>query len=197
VPTKRKAKSKLTAKQQRFVDQYLVDRNAGAAYIRAGFAAKNRAVADTAASRLLRNVQVRKAVAKGEAEIAERTKVTVERIEKELALIAFGDLATFVEWGGNGITLKDSGQLPQDMTRIVQEVGDTRRVIGRTPEDEGGLEITLQERKIKLYNKLDALKELAKRHGFYVPPTGGKGEDNVRKLVLSMVNMEQPGDEEA
>jgi phage terminase small subunit len=51
----------LTAKQQRFVAEYLIDLNATAAYKRAGYEGKGKS-AENAASRLLGNVGVAEAV---------------------------------------------------------------------------------------------------------------------------------------
>ena len=55
--------SELTAKQQRFVDEYLIDLNATAAYKRAGYTAEGNS-AEAAASRLLSNVKVAEAIQK-------------------------------------------------------------------------------------------------------------------------------------
>jgi phage terminase small subunit len=52
----------LTPRQQRFVEEYLVDLNATRAYTRAGYRAKNDNVAAVSASRLLRNAKVRAAL---------------------------------------------------------------------------------------------------------------------------------------
>lgn len=51
----------LTAKQQRFVAEYLIDLNATAAYKRAGYEGKGK-TAEAAASRMLSNVKVAEAV---------------------------------------------------------------------------------------------------------------------------------------
>lgn len=69
----------LTAKQERFIQEYLVDLNATAAYKRAGYSGKGN-VAEAAASRLLRNVQV-------QAEVAKRTKTTAAKYELTQELI--------------------------------------------------------------------------------------------------------------
>ncbi len=73
--------AKLTDKQQRFVKEYLVDLNATQAAIRAGYSKKT---ADQQASRLLTNVKVAEAVAKGAALIAERTELTQDRVVRGL-----------------------------------------------------------------------------------------------------------------
>ena len=51
--------AKLTEKQQRFVEEYLVDLNATQAAIRAGYAVKT---ADVQGTRMLRNVKVQSAM---------------------------------------------------------------------------------------------------------------------------------------
>ena len=57
--------AKLTAKQQRFVDEYLIDLNATQAAIRAGYTPK---YANTNASKLLQNTTIRDMIAKRMAE---------------------------------------------------------------------------------------------------------------------------------
>lgn len=54
----------LTDKQQRFVDEYLIDLNATQAYIRAGFSAK---LANINAVKLLQNTTIAKAIAEAQA----------------------------------------------------------------------------------------------------------------------------------
>src|SRR5690606_2634547 len=78
--------AQLPTKQERFVEEYLIDLNATAAAIRAGYSAKT---AHVQGPRLLSNVRVRARVDECLAEISTRTGVTVERIERELARIAF------------------------------------------------------------------------------------------------------------
>ena len=51
--------AKLTEKQQRFVEEYLIDLNATQAAIRAGYSAKT---ADQQGSRMLANVKVQQAI---------------------------------------------------------------------------------------------------------------------------------------
>lgn len=51
--------AKLTAKQQKFVDEYLIDLNATQAAIRAGY--KKTEYTDTNANKLLENTRIREA----------------------------------------------------------------------------------------------------------------------------------------
>lgn len=75
----------LTAKQQRFVAEYLIDLNATAAYKRAGYRATDNA-AEAAASRLLSNVKVRAAI-----------DVSIEKRSNDLGIDAKYVLTTIVE----------------------------------------------------------------------------------------------------
>lgn len=75
-----KAKT-LTAKQQRFYDEYLVDGNASAAYIRAGYSAKH---ANTNAFKLLQNTAIAAAIKSGQKDIAKRNELTIDDILDEL-----------------------------------------------------------------------------------------------------------------
>ncbi len=65
--------NKLTAKQERFVAEYLIDLNATQAAIRAGYAEKGAAVEG---SRLLANPKLAAAVAAAQAARAERIEIT-------------------------------------------------------------------------------------------------------------------------
>jgi len=67
----------MTAKQERFVAEYLIDLNATQAAIRAGYAEKGAAVEG---SRLLANPKVAAAVAAAQAERAKRTEITQDYV---------------------------------------------------------------------------------------------------------------------
>ena len=73
----------LTPKQQMFVREYLLDLNASAAYKRAGYAAKGNS-AEVSASRLLRNVQVAKAVQEAQAERAQRVNIDSDTVLRNI-----------------------------------------------------------------------------------------------------------------
>ena len=85
---------KLTPKQVRFVQEYLIDLNATQAAIRAGYSAKtarvigheNRTKPDIAA-----------AIEKAMAERAERTKLTADWVVDELRKIAGANMADYLK----------------------------------------------------------------------------------------------------
>lgn len=77
--------NKLTPRQARFVEEYLVDLNASAAARRAGYAPKN---ADVAGPRLLVNVGIAAAIAAAKAKRSVSTGITQERVLRELEALA-------------------------------------------------------------------------------------------------------------
>jgi phage terminase small subunit len=80
----------LTAKQQRFVEEYLVDLNATQAAIRAEYSEKT---ARQQGQHLLTNIDIQEAIQRGKKELSEKTKITQERVINELAKVAFADAA--------------------------------------------------------------------------------------------------------
>ena len=67
----------LTPKQQRFVEEYLIDLNATQAAIRAGYSGKT---ANEQGSRLLANVSISEAIAEAQNKRAERTEITQDYV---------------------------------------------------------------------------------------------------------------------
>lgn len=89
----------LTAKQQAFVAQYLVDKNATAAAVRAGYSEKTAA---KIASNLMKKPAVRAAVDSAVAKQLERVEVSADEILAGLKRVAFFDIAEAYEETGKG-----------------------------------------------------------------------------------------------
>ena len=89
--------AKLTAKQQCFVDEYLIDLNATQAAIRAGYSVRN---ADKIGSELLGKTRVQEAVSARMAERSRRTGINQDRVVLELAKIAFVKMTDLVDREG-------------------------------------------------------------------------------------------------
>lgn len=78
----------MTPKQQRFVDEYLIDLNGAQAAIRAGYSP------DTAKQMAHENLSkpyLQLAIAEARKAMQERTQITADKVVTELALIAFAD----------------------------------------------------------------------------------------------------------
>lgn len=140
---------KLTARQEKFVEEYLVDLNATQAAIRAGYAKKD---ADVQGPRLLGNVGIAEAIAKAKAERARRTRITADRVLAELELLAFSDHTNFAVDDLGNVELTD--EAPEGAHRSVSSI--KHRIHTRDGE-------VTREVEIKLWEKPGMLK-LAGRH---------------------------------
>lgn len=143
----------LTEKQLRFVEAMLLEPDAKAAYIKAGYKARGSS-AEANASRLLRNAKVKNALREARTSRSERTQVSADRVVKELARIAFTDMRSYVKWGAGGVTFIDSDELSEDDGAAVTEVSESFGENGRTL-------------KFKLAHKDSALKMLAQHLGLF------------------------------
>lgn len=141
---------KLTDKQQRFVDEYLIDLNATQAAIRAGYSAKT---ADQQGSRMLANVKVKQAVAEKQAQRSKRTGVNQDRVVLELAKVAFAKITDIVD--SNGRIKEDAS--PDDLACI-------ESIKYKESDNEYGGSV---EREVKIASKLKALELLGKHLGMW------------------------------
>ena len=142
---------KLTPRQTRFVEEYLIDLNATQAAIRAGYSEKT---ARSQAQRLLTNVDIIEAIEKAKAERSRRTEITQDRVLLELAKIAFSDMREFTEWGPQGVKMKRSDELDEHAAACVQEVSRYSTALGYNV-------------KFKLHDKCPALKMLGEHLGMF------------------------------
>jgi phage terminase small subunit len=155
--------AKLTAKQKKFVEEYLIDLNATQAAIRAGYSPKN---AGKIGHELLE--KTRNEIDRAIAERSRRTGINQDRVLRELAKIAFvnpGDVINFDE-----ATVKGDAK-EEDLAAIASVK------IKNIPTEDG--EIT--EREIKLCDKLKALDLLGKHLGIY-----DKHESEDKNLTITI-----------
>ena len=139
--------AKLTAKQQRFCDEYLIDLNASQAAIRAGYSPKT---AEQAASRLLTIVKVSDEIKRKMAERSKRTGINQDRVVQELAKLAFVNIADVVDL--DNATVRRSAT-DEDLACI--------QSVKMKPSESG------TEREIKLYDKKASLELLGRHLGMF------------------------------
>lgn len=148
----------LTAKQARFVEEYLVDLNASAAARRAGYSER---VSSVIGFENLTKPEIQAAIEAAKRERSARTGITADRVIAEIAKIAFADPRKVMTWGPGGVELKDSETLTDADAAIVSEVSESISQSGSSI-------------KVKLHSKLDALEKLAKHIGVYESDKGDK-----------------------
>jgi len=155
----------LTARQAKFVQEYLVDLNGTQAAIRSGYAASG---ARVEAARLLTKANIARAIDEA---MSKGPGVTRARIVDELAKIAFANAKTYFQWGPDGVTVKDSEDLDDDAAVVVSEVSHTITPTGGTI-------------RVKLSDKQGALDKLTRILGGYRDKVALTDADG-GKLVIS------------
>ena len=166
-----RSEAKLTAKQQRFCDEYLIDLNATQAAIRAGYSKKT---ANEQGARLLVNVSIQKKIFELQKEREKRTEITQDSVLRELALIAFAKASDYakvvekdamVEVDGNMVPVLDEDG-NQVKYRTVEPIltdeltEDQKKAIAVIKKGRDGFEI-------KPYSKIQALELLGKHLGMF------------------------------
>ena len=138
--------TKLTGKQQRFVEEYLIDFNGLQAAIRAGYSKRT---AVEIAKENLRKPYIAEALRKAIAKRSERTEITADMVLKEYAKLAFANMDSYATWGPDGISLIESSELPEGAGAVVSELSEIRTEKGSTV-------------RFKLHDKKGALDSLAR-----------------------------------
>jgi phage terminase small subunit len=142
----------MTAKQQRFCEEYVVDLNGRQAAIRTGYSP---ASAEVQAYRLLTNVQVTAYIEQLKATMREKTGISAERVIGELAKIGFCNLQEYVS----------AGNMISDITTVTAEQGAAIASIKTTIVGSG--KTMRKEVSIKLHDKVSALEKLGRHLGIF------------------------------
>lgn len=171
MPERRCIVPKLTAKQQRFVDEYLIDLNATQAAIRAGY---SHSTATEQASRLLANVKVSCAVATAIAERSRRTGVNADQVVRELARVAFVDPTQIIDFN----TAKLQDNISADDRAVLAGV--------KVKSSDKGTEY-----EIKIADKIRALELLGKHVGLFEKG----GAENEKSFVDAFLQATSPTQE--
>jgi phage terminase small subunit len=143
--------AKLAPKQERFVEEYLIDLNATQAAIRAGYSSKT---ANEQGSRLLANVSVSLRVKEAMAERSRRTGINQDRVLRELARLAFVNPIDVINMDEATVKADASADDTAAIASVKVKVIPT--------EDGDGV-----EREIRLADKLRALEMLGKHLGMF------------------------------
>lgn len=157
--------AKLTPKQQRFVDEYLIDLNATAAAERAGYKDSN------IGRQLIAKNNVAEAIGKRKADRSARTEITQDRVLQEYARLAFFDPRKLFTADGapKNITELDDDTAAAiaglDVQEVYEGAGDNREIVGRV-------------KKYKIADKKGALDSVAKHLGMFTDKVDLKGDLN-------------------
>lgn len=141
------AAPKLTPKQKKFCQEYLVDLNATRAAIRSGYSKKT---SGQIGEQNLKKLVVKKYISVLQEKIQEKTGLRIEDVIAELVKVGFSNVQDFVSTGNK---IGDIKKLKRDKAAAISSVKTTFKV--------GGEKTT----EIKFYDKVDALEKLGRHLG--------------------------------
>lgn len=181
---------KITPKQRRFIDEYLVDLNATQAAIRAGYSPKT---ARFIGNENLTKPDIRGRIQRGMDERSKRTCITQDMVIEELARIAFADICNFLTYRTEKTVVdrdKETGDPIIDYAQII-DLTDSQEVDGKVIQ-----EISVNSRGMftfKLHDKMAALDKLGKHLGIFtenfkitktpINPFESLTTDELKKLI--------------
>ncbi|XVJ69935.1 MAG: terminase small subunit [Rhizobacter sp.] len=176
-----KAESRpLTAKQEAFVAEYLIDFNGNQAAIRAGFSERS---ARKTAYELLDDPRISESIKKAINERSQRTEITADRVLREVARLGFSDVRKLFNQQG---ALKAVHELDDDTAAAVASIevleeydgkGEERRLVGHV-------------KKIKLWDKNSAAEKLMKHLGMF-EKDNAQGAEALRSVLVEFVSAGQ------
>lgn len=150
----------MNAKQQRFVDEYLIDLNATQAAIRAGYSEKT---AGSVGHENLQKPEIATAIHNAMAARSVRTEITQDMVMQELALIGFSNMLDYIHITPEGDAFVDLSQLSRDKAAAITDL-----TVEDFTDSRGECSRDVRRTKIKLSDKRRALVDIGKHLGMFV-----------------------------
>ena len=161
----------LTAKQRRFVEEYLVDANATQAAIRAGYSPRT---AGSIGQENLTKPEIASALEKAQAERAARVQVTADEVLAELKKLGFSNMLDYATIQPDGTAYVDLSSLTREQAAAIQEM-----TVDEYTEGRGEDARPVKKVRVKLVDKKGTLELLGQHLGLFKPvaaETPGKKE---------------------
>jgi phage terminase small subunit len=161
--------NKLTPKQRRFIDEYLIDLNATQAAIRAGYSEKT---AYSIGLQNLKKLEIQAEIQKRRNRLQSKLEITQERVLQELAAIAFANGADYAK-------VVNSGLLPTvEMIPTEELPPEKLPAIAGIKANQYGVEV-------KLHDKVKALELLGKYLGTF---DGGPAQEQTENNLFEAID---------
>lgn len=152
--------TKLDARIEVFVEEYIIDFNGVRAARKAGYEGDEKTLA-VQANRLLRNAKVQLQLQKAIRARVDRTRIKADKVLHEIHRIAMLDVSDFAEWDGERLRLKPSKDLKRGKTRVISEIAEGK-----------------YGPKLKFWDKLEALRLLVEHLGISKPKEEDETDSN-------------------
>jgi phage terminase small subunit len=169
--------TKLTPKQQRFCEEYIIDWNATRAYQEAYKCSYE--AANVGGARLLVNVSIQDYISEIQKDLKKQSGLSALAVLNELKSIGFSNLSNFHEDWEN---LKEFKDIPEEQKKAISEITYKKTKIGDT-------DMETEFVKVKLHDKQKALEKILTMIG-----EDEKEEEKVLKVELSTKNIKDIND---
>lgn len=163
----------LPEKQVLFVKEYIVDLNATQAALRAGYSPKT---AGSQGQRLLKNVEIQKAIQKVKDERAERVEITADMILREYAKLGFANITDYLRVETTPVMTEMGVRELSEVTIFETDNIDPAKMaaVSEIKQTKDGISI-------KLHDKKGALDSMARHLGMFLDRTEHSG---VARVVI-------------
>lgn len=169
-------KVKLTPKQRLFCKEYLIDKNATQAAIRARYSKRT---AHQMGAENLRKPYIRNRIEKGLKRQAKKAEITADKIIAEAAKLAFINAQSLFDKNGNLLPISE---LPPEVAAAVASVEVVSTYKNKGSEDDEPEYL----KKVKLWDKKGSLELLAKL--LHLLGNNGNGNGNGGDIVINIIN---------
>lgn len=169
---------KLTAKQEAFCNEYLIDLNASAAARRAGYSEET---AGAIGWENLQKPEIQDRLTELRKKLDKDNDGLIQQVIDELKKVGFSNIQDFIE---SGNSIKDLTQVDTGKAAAVASIKKSVTTFGDGEGNEG--EKTVVE--FKLWDKLSALEKLGRHLGIFEA-------DNTQKSAVINVNMMDDSDD--
>jgi phage terminase small subunit len=144
---------KLTPKEKRFCEEYVVDFNGAAAARKAGYSSSR--IRQTAYD-LLRKSNIREEIRRLQNQLSDKAFELRERLLAELVAVGLANIEDYLVFGPDAVILKDSANISREVLAAISEVTQTETINGT-------------QIKLKLHDKIPAISAAAKMLGLNEP----------------------------
>jgi phage terminase small subunit len=149
----------LTAKQEMFVKEYLIDLNGTQAAIRAGYSEKT---ANRIANENLSKPDIQEAIQKAMDKRSKRTEITADMVLREYAKIGFSNITDYLKVEEQIINTDDGERYYKDVNIFVTDSIDKNKLsaVAEIKQTKEGISL-------KLHDKKGALDSIARHLGMF------------------------------
>lgn len=155
----------LSVREEIFCKEYVADFNG----TRAAKAAKySKKTAYAIANRLLKRVEVQRRIEELKEQATRKAGLTLKRVLEELGTLAFSNISDYLEFGPDGVSIRESVKMSREVLACVAEVSEITTNQGKRV-------------KLKLHDKAKALDSLKQ---YFIDSNTGEDEKKVIRLPL-------------